>query len=93
MLLGLIQMSFEYCSWRALYASIDRYEGRDKESPLHSLSRFFHLLASQDAESTEAPKLSRKIINMVTHDGSHLVAIATAIGLALHTGNHFCMER
>ena len=61
-------------------------EARGKSSLLHSLSLLFQLLASQDADSTAAPALARTILDSVRNDGGHLIAVATSIALALHTG-------
>ena len=59
-------------------------EARGKEPLL--LGLLFTVLASQDAGSTAAPELSRTILDTVRCDGGHLVAIASAISLALHRG-------
>ena len=61
-------------------------EARGKSSLLHSLSLLFQLLAPQDADSTAAPALARTILDSVRNDGGHLIAVATSIALALHTG-------
>ena len=37
-------------------------------------------------DSTAAPALARTILDSVRNDGGHLIAVATSIALALHTG-------
>ena len=61
-------------------------EIRGKAPLLHSLSLLFQLLASQDADSSVAPALSRTILDSVRNDGGHLIAVAASLALALHTG-------